>query len=125
MWIPENANPAGNDDVDCTVRAISKVTDKTWDEVYAALCAYGFGMKRMPVSDSVWGSYLRDLGWRGNFVLTDCDYCQTVRDFCRQFPIGRYLVKTDEHVVAVIDGNIYDTFNSSGMVPIYYFYKET
>ena len=125
MWIPENVNPAGNDDVDCTVRAISKITDKGWNEVYAALCAIGFEKKRMPVSDSVWGTYLRRLGWAGRFVLTDCINCETVDDFCRAAPIGRYLVKCDNHVIAVIDGDVYDTFNSSYMTPIYYFYKET
>lgn len=42
-----------------------------------------------------------------------------------RFPIGTYLIKADQHVVAVIDGNVYDTFDSSSMVPIYYFYRET
>lgn len=125
MLILENLNPLGNDDIDCTVRAIAKLTDRTWDETYAAICAVGFEKKRMPSSDSVWGSYLRSLGWRGRFVFTDCPECKTVADFCIHFPRGRFLVKSDNHVVAVIDGDLYDTMNSSYATPIYYFYKET
>ena len=37
-----NPNPEGKQVGDCTVRAISKATGKSWDETYVGLCLHEF-----------------------------------------------------------------------------------
>ncbi|MBR0092838.1 MAG: hypothetical protein IJP92_14190 [Lachnospiraceae bacterium] len=41
-----------------------------------------------------------------------CPRCYTVERFCEEYPEGTYLVATGTHVVAVVDGNYYDAWNS-------------
>ena len=41
MWRYYNANPLGRNVNDCTVRAISLATERTWDETYQRLADYG------------------------------------------------------------------------------------
>lgn len=78
-------------------------------------------MYDMPSSNEVWMKYLKQKGYR-RFVIPDtCPSCYTIRQFCLDYPIGDYLVATGSHVVAVIDGNYYDTWDSGSEIPIYYF----
>ena len=48
----------------------------------------------------------------------------TVADFAAGHPTGRYILGTGEHAVAVVDGDIIDSWDSSQEIPIYYFTKE-
>lgn len=57
---------------------------------------------------------------RGNLPDT-CPACYTLERFCKDFPVGTYLVATGSHVIAVIDGDYYDTFDSGNEVVTYYF----
>jgi hypothetical protein len=36
---------------------------------------------------------------------------------------GTYIAATGRHAVAVVDGNWYDSWDSAGEVPIYYYQK--
>ena len=59
------------------------------------------------------------------FVIPNtCPYCYTVKQFCKDHPYGKYLLALDGHVVAVIDGDYYDTWDSGNEVPIYFWKKE-
>lgn len=120
---PFNPNPARNRVGDCTVRAISKATGKTWDEIYAALAAYGFANKDMPSANSVWGRYLKDQGFFRHLIEDESgEY--TVEDFCRDHPNGVYLLAIDGHVVCAADGFYYDSWDSGCETPVYYWTKE-
>lgn len=49
----------------------------------------------------------------------------TVEDFCIDHPNGKYLLAIDGHVVTVIAGFYFDTWEDSGReIPIYYWFKE-
>lgn len=115
-----NPNPGKDFTIDCVVRAISKLMDMDWNTTYLKLAAQGFEDKSMPTADKVWGHYLRRNGYRKYIIPDTCPDCYTVASFAEDHPVGRYLVKTHEHVVAVVDGNYYDTFDSGYEVPIYY-----
>ena len=124
MFIQTNPNPAGNMTDDCVIRGISILTEKSWDDVYMDLLLKGFMMKGMPSSNVVWMKWLRDNGFKRHIIPDTCPDCYTIEQFCEDHPQGRYLLATGSHVVAVIDGNYYDTWQSGGEVPIYYFEKE-
>lgn len=121
MWIKLNANPRKKRVGDCVIRAIAIATNQSWLDVYDDLFLYGREEYDMMSSNDVWGLMLYDMGFEP-FVLPDaCPECVTVREFARMFPVGRYIVGTGDHAVAVIDGNWIDTFDSGELVPSYFF----
>ena len=124
MWVSYNANPARNRVSDCTVRAISKLTSQSWDDVYWGLCIQGFLEKDMPSADNVWGDYLRKNGYRRRLIDPSCPDCYTVAQFCEDHPVGDFLLSIPGHVVAVSNSRWYDTFDSGDETPIYYYSKE-
>lgn len=84
----------------------------------------GYNMYDMPSSNEVWGAYLKSLGFSKRIISNSCPDCYSVREFCNDHPVGRYLLATGSHVIAVIDGNYFDTWDSGDEVPTYYFTKE-
>lgn len=115
LWKPYNPNPSGKAVGDCAIRALCKATGKTWEHIFAALCAHGFMRCDMPSANHVWGAYLRSQGFRRHPV-DDC----TVEDFCREHPTGTYILAIDGHVVCAVDGYFYDSWNSGQEIPVYY-----
>ena len=118
-----NPNPANRFVGDCTVRAICKLTEQDWDTVYVGTAFQGFMAKDMPSGNATWGAYLRRQGYIRQIIPNSCPDCYTVKDFCRDNPRGRFLLALDQHVVAVVDGDYYDTWDSGNEIPIYYWMK--
>lgn len=119
-----NPNPSGRFVGDCTIRAICRLTGLDWDTVYAGTCFEGFLKKDMPSGNSTWGSYLRRQGYTRHIIPNSCPDCYTVRDFCADHSNGRFLLALDQHVVAVVDGDYFDTWDSGNEIPIYYWTLE-
>ena len=119
-YIFYNPNPSNQRVGDCAVRAVSKVLGKDWDDVYISLAAEGLFYHDMPSSDYVWGMYLRSYGFEQRVIPSTCPSCTTVKDFATDHPTGRYAVKTQNHVVAVVDGNYYDSFDSGNEIILFY-----
>lgn len=94
--------------------------DIPWDSAYVLLVSKGLELKVMPDKPSVIHSVLREHGYHRNVVPDSCPDCYTVEEFCRDHPVGKFVVASDSHVVAVIDGDIYDTWDSSSEIPQYY-----
>ena len=123
-FVEYNPNPSRNRVGDCTVRAITKAMNSTWEQVYAGLTAYGFMCRDMPSANNVWGRYLRQNGFK-RYLVDDKDMeIYTVEDFCIDHPIGTYILAIDGHVVCVEDGYYYDSWDSGDEIPIYYWMKE-
>ena len=121
MFIEYNPNPNTSNVGDCTVRAIAKLTNRDWGATYIALATTGFTMGDMPSSDHVWGEYLKTRGYHKYVIPDTCPECYTVREFAEDHPEGAYALATGNHVVAVIDGDYYDSWDSGDEVPVYYF----
>ena len=124
MFIRTNPNPASNLVGDCVIRAISILLNKSWDYVYDEVTLQGKLMFDMPSSNAVWGAYLHDLGYKRKVIPNTCPNCCSIVQFCEDNPQGKYLLATGTHVVTVIDGDYYDTWDSGDEIPIYYFTKE-
>lgn len=119
-----NANPKAARVSDCTVRAISALTGKPWQTVYMDLCLEGLKRADMPSANHVWGAYLKKLGYKRYALPNSCPDCYTVEDFAQEHRSGRYLLALSGHVVAVIDGDWLDTWDSGQETTIYYWMKE-
>lgn len=124
MWIEYNPNPVLRRVGDCSVRAISKALNIDWETAYALITANGFAMGDMPSSDSVWGSVLRQHGFYRDVIPNTCPDCYTAEDFSNDHPDGTYVLGFGGHVATVVDGNLYDSWNSSNEIPQFYWYKK-
>ena len=81
-------------------------------------------MDDIPSSNAVWGSLLYKKGFRQHVIPDTCPNCYSVKQFCSDYPYGKYLLATGTHVIAVEDGDYYDSWDSGDEVPIYYWRKE-
>ncbi len=115
-----NQNPDDLITDDCTVRAISLFTGKSWDTTFIGIAITGFECKRMMVTNYTWQLYLRNLGYKQTLIPNFCPECYTIKEFCKDNPKGKFLLTTGTHVITVIDGNYYDTWDTGNEVPISY-----
>ena len=120
MYIYKNNNPDGRHVGDCVVRALSEVLGVPWEAAYWKICVQGGTVHDMPSGDNVWGSVLRKYGFKREIIPDTCPDCYTVKDFTYDHPHGRYILATGTHVIAVVNGNYIDTWDSGNEIPIYY-----
>ena len=118
-----NPNPVGRMTNDCSVRALSKALGVTWDEAYLKLSYNGKQMGVMPDNKTVLQSVLRQHGFFKEIVPDTCPDCYTAAAFCFDHPIGIFVLAFSNHVATVVDGVLYDSWDSSQEVPLYYWYK--
>ena len=123
-FVSYNPNPVGLKVGDCVVRALSKALGQDWEQTYIDLCVEGCLRCDMPSANAVWGAYLRRKGFERDIVPNSCPDCYTVEDFCEDHPNGTYILALDGHVVSVVDGQYFDTWQSGREVPIYYWHRK-
>ena len=124
MFVEYNPNPISRRVGDCAVRAIAKALDLTWEQAYVLLVTNGLSMGDMPSSDLVWGATLRQHGFFRETIPNECPDCYTAGEFCQDHPSGTFVLAFGGHVATIVDGNLYDTWDSTILVPQYYWYKE-
>lgn len=121
MYVYYNPNPTGRTTVgDCSVRAISKALNVSWDEAYDLLSDAAKGMGDMPSANSVIGAVLRMHGFYRENLPNFCPNCYSIKSFARDNPVGTYVVGTGDHVVCIKNGDWFDSFNSADMIPIWF-----
>lgn len=123
MWEKYNPNPVGRSVGDCAVRAVAKALDVSWETAYAMIAVNGFAMGDMPSSNSVWGAVLRQHRFSRSAIENTCPDCYTAEDFCHDHPEGTFVLGFGNHTCCVIDGVIFDSWDSSAEAPQYYWYK--
>lgn len=124
MWVKYNPNPTGRSVGDCAVRAIAKALNTDWETAYTMISENGYAMGDMPSSDSVWGAVLRQHGFYKMAIPNTCPDCYTAEDFCRDNPIGTFVLGFGGHVATVVDGRLFDNWDSSMEVPIYVWFRK-
>ena len=123
-YIFYNPNPIGSYVADCAVRAVAKALNISWEDAYIKMTINGINMGDLISSDNVWGSVLRQNGFYRAVIPNTCPACYTADEFCRDHPKGIFVLGFGNHVTTVVDGDLYDTWDSTKLVPMYYWYKE-
>ena len=123
MWQYINLNPRKKSVGDCTIRAIGTATDRNWHDVYLDLCLFGMLMCDMPSSNAVTTAYLKKKGFLRRTIPDDCPDCYTIEDFCKDHPQGTFVIGTGSHLTTVVDGCLWDSWDSRNETPVYYFEK--
>lgn len=116
-WQKYNPNPCRRSLGDCAVRAVAVALNVDWYEAYDLLCAEGRRQCDMPSSDDVIGDVLARYGFSEPIPA----YRATAAEFCRAHPHGVYVLAFSGHVATVVDGDLYDLWNSSGESVRYYY----
>ena len=124
MYIYYNPNPCGRAVGDCAVRAISAALNIDWEASFDILAEFARNMCDMPSSDQVWGAVLRAHGFYKMAVSSDYPDCYTVEDFCADHPYGIFVLGFGNHCATVINGDLYDSWDSSQEIPVYVWYMK-
>ena len=124
MWQKYQPNPTGRNVGDCAVRAVAKALDTDWETAYALIAKAGYLMGDMPSSDSVWGAVLRQNGFYRKVVPNSCPDCYTAEDFCSDNPEGVFVLGFGGHTATVVNGILYDSWDSSHEIPMYYWFRK-
>jgi hypothetical protein len=124
MFIQYNPNPTGRNVGDCAIRSVAKALDTDWETAFAMVSANAFAMGDMPSSDSVWGATLRQHGFYREAISNTCPDCYTAQDFCRDNPEGVFVLGFGGHVATVVDGDLFDSWNSESEIPVYVWYRK-
>jgi len=122
MWRYFNNNPAGRNVGDCSVRAVSAALGLSWEEAFDLIAEAARNMADMPSADSVWGAVLRQHGFYRQAIPNYCPDCYTAEDFANDNPLGVFVLGFGGHVAAVVDGVIFDSWDSSREIPQFYWY---
>lgn len=123
MFIEYNVNPVSKRTEDCGIRAVAVALNISWEKAFDLLAHNAKIMGDVMHSNAVIGSVLRQHGFYRAIIPNSCPDCYTIADFCRDNPDGDFVVGTGSHIVAVVDGNLVDTWNSEKLVPLYYWYR--
>jgi len=124
VWVEYNNNPLSRRVGDCPVRAVALALGVDWEEAYELISDAGYAMADMPSSDAVWSAVLRQHGFYRAAIPDTCPDCYTAEDFCEDYPSGTYVLAFGGHAATVRDGILYDTWDSSDLVPQYFFYRK-
>ena len=110
---------------DCVIRALCKVTGKEWLEVFDELIPYVREVQANPNAPQVQSKYLEDQGFKWVGIKAQKGKSRpTVANMYKVFPKGTCIIRVAHHVVAMVDGVYYDTWDSGGKSVYGYYVKE-
>ena len=122
-WHLFNPNPVSRNVGDCAVRAVAAALGVDWETAFAMITANAYQMGDMPSSNAVWGSVLRQHGFKRSVIPNNCPDCYTAEQFAEDRPEGIYVLGFGNHVATVKDGVILDSWDSSSEIPQYFWWK--
>lgn len=121
-----NANPKNLKVGDCVIRALSKATEMSWDEVYDELYQIGRKKKRMLNDKATFKAFLKN----HDFIQSNSERGYdnkriTIDEFIdRSEHDIMYVISTRKHLTVVYNGDIYDTWNTGNEKSGKYWYKK-
>ena len=112
---------------DCQIRALCKVLDLSWLEVYDLMVS---ACRKEQISSifscpvDVRNRVMNSLGFKYTGISNKKGSKRpTVKQFAKQHPVGKYICTVANHVVACVDGKFYDTWDS-GERSLYGYYEK-
>ena len=96
------------------------VLNISWDDAFDILADRAKQMGTTMDDNAVYGSVLRQCGFYRMIPPNNCPDCYSAKDFCKAHPYGVYVLGFTGHVAAVIDGRVWDSFDSSDEYVVYY-----
>lgn len=123
MWKKFQNNPTGRNVGDCAIRAVSVALGIDWEEAYVLMADAGLQMGDLPNADATWGAVLRQHGFYRKSIPNSCPDCYTAEDFAMDNPRGVFVLGFGNHVATIIDGDLYDAWDSSKEIPQFVWYK--
>lgn len=124
MFRQYNPNPSGLMVDDCAIRAICCLEGMFWEDVALQLFVKSMELYDVQTSQVVFNAYLKKIGYTKNQIPNTCPDCYTVNDFCVDHSKGKFIVATQTHVIAIIDGDHYDTWDSSQEPILWYWVRK-
>lgn len=110
---------------DCTIRALSKALDCTWLEAYdktVPICREEQVTNVFDAPAKIRVRFLDKLGFDYHGVSNKAGTTRpTVAEFAKAHPTGVFIANVARHVVAVVDGKYYDTWDSGNCSMYGYF----
>lgn len=122
-----NANSHGHITTDCVIRAISTVMNQPWEVTYDDLVELGRKYGRVPTDRVIMNKYLMKNGFiKMNEPRTLDNRKMKVSDFIkdRNQTLTAIASLGNQHVAAIVDGVVYDIWNSSDEILHTYYIKE-
>lgn len=126
MFIRKNINPKGWKTGDCVIRACAYATGMSWDDTYKELFEIGFKKKRLPNDDHVYEKFLMNHDFIYHGQLKDSlGNKMTVKELANHYGVGYAIViHTRRHLTCVVNGDIYDSWDTSYQTSGYYYIKK-
>lgn len=123
-YVDYNANPQGRNEDDCTIRALSLVYNLSYANVKSDLISLGNKNKSKFNTFSTINDFMEKHRFKKYLNNEDGSInVSTVENFAKKYHHGNYVVRCSDrskqdmshsfHLVAVIDGKIYDTWDSA------------
>lgn len=110
---------------DCVIRALTKALSKDWLSVFDALIPIAREFRCMPNSKPCYEKYLLDNGFTYHGISNKKGSKRpTVSGFAKNHKSGTYVLRVAQHIVTVVDGIYYDTWDSGEKSLYGYWYKE-
>ncbi len=109
---------------DCVIRALTKATNKDWFTIFDELIPYARELPALPNNKVAYEKYLLDNGFK-YFGISNRKGSKrpTVLGFAESHEEGTYVLNIANHMVSVVDGRYYDTWNC-GWKSLYGFWEK-
>lgn len=109
---------------DCVIRSLTKALDKQWLEVFEDLLPYARELQCMPNGKFCYEKYLTNNGFTYTGISNKKGSKRpTVKSFTKEHKDGTYVLIVANHIVTVVDGCYYDTWDS-GDCCLYGYWKK-
>lgn len=125
LWTKYQPNPKGEKAKktgDCTIRAITKIEQISWIEAFDKLVEIARQNFDLPNSMNTIEEYLTQQGYEKVAIKAEKGSTRpTIYSFAEEHKTGTYLLRVAHHVVAVVDGHYFDSWDS-GRKSLYSYY---
>ena len=116
-----NANPKNKIGGDCVIRAISTALGQSWEQTVRELTEVGIKYGYVLNDKHTYSKYLEAKGWRkmpqpkkdNGTKYTGEEFCREVKEYTFNYPDRIIAHIGGHHIVAIIHGKVWDTWNST------------